>query len=115
MQAVVRIALLDPLRWLYVNAPSLGGVGGHEGLDPAEVCTRLTGVPAAHWAHAGSASCDLLINRKVRSLATTLLVVLYLYLLLCALSALQALAGHALVASWRPPPPDRRRPRRRLT
>ena len=113
MQALVRIAILDPLRWLYVNAPSLGGVGGHEGADPAEVCTRLTGVPSVHWSHAGAASCELLIDRKVRSLATTLLVVLYLYLLLSAATALQALVARAILSPWQASPG--RRPRRRLT
>ncbi len=104
MQAFARIVLLDPLRWLYVNAPSLGGVGGHEGLEPAEICTRLTGVPAAHWTHAGAVSCELLIDRKVRSLATTLLVLVYLHLLLSAVSALQALLGRAVLLPLRRPP-----------
>ncbi|KAK9827077.1 hypothetical protein WJX74_005668 [Apatococcus lobatus] len=74
MDAFLRIALLDPLRWLYVNAPSVGGLGGHEGLEPAEICARLTNVPTRHWQDAGAASCDLLIDRKVRAVATTLLV-----------------------------------------
>lgn len=113
MQGFVRIALLQPLRWLYMNAPSCGGMGGHEGAGPAEICTRLTGVPAAHWVLAGAASCEDLIDRKVQSLATTLLVLVYLYMLLSAVWALQALLAQIICMPYRKccaSPPARRLP-----
>lgn len=103
MHAVVRIAIIKPIEWLYLNAPELGGFGGHEGLPKDEVCARITGVAPHHWQAAGGPACDLLIDRKVRALATTLFVFLYIYLIVtlytCLLQAAQAVV-HQNISSF---------------
>ena len=83
MQALFHLTIIKPIEWLYLNAPEFGGFGGHEGLPKQEVCARITGVASHHWLAAGAVSCDLLIERKVRALASTILVILYVYLVVC--------------------------------
>ena len=61
----------QPLFELYMNGPSLGGYGFHEGRERYTICTEMTGVPERHWIQT-PADCDILIMRKFNAMVVTL-------------------------------------------
>ena len=61
----------QPLFELYMNGPSLGGYGFHEGRERYTICSEMTGIPEHHWI-ATPEECDILIMRKFNAMVVTL-------------------------------------------
>lgn len=58
--------LLLPFRYVYIRGPQIKGVGFWQGINPEDICSTLSSVPASHWSkHTGE--CDSLIDRKVEA------------------------------------------------
>lgn len=62
-----RLFIIEPLWNLYIDAPSIAGVGGWGGKDPADICAELTTVTSRHWAFAGGDECSRFIDKKFES------------------------------------------------
>ena len=63
--AFVDYTLLQPLKQLYFDGPTVMGVGFWEKLPQKDICSRLTGVSATFWDKTdASKECKDLVSRK---------------------------------------------------
>jgi len=63
--AIVDYTLLQPLKQLYFDGPTVMGVGFWEKLPQKDICSRLTGVSATFWDKTdASKECKDLVSRK---------------------------------------------------
>ena len=67
-----------PLRSLYFDGPSIGGIGFWAGAAPSDVCSRLTGVPPSVW-EMQPLACEELRERKFRAFSTGIYAALYMW------------------------------------
>lgn len=67
-----------PLRALYFDGPSIGGIGFWAGASPSDVCSRLTGVPPSVW-EMQPLACEELRERKFRAFSTGIYAALYIW------------------------------------
>lgn len=64
-RAFVDYTLLQPLKQLYFDGPTIMGVGFWEKLPQKDICSRLTGVSATFWDKTdASKECKDLVSRK---------------------------------------------------
>lgn len=75
-RTILRLAVVEPLRYLYVHGPALGGWGFWEGRPQADACAELTAVPASFWA-SNVEPCSELLDRKFHAGLTLLAVAAY--------------------------------------
>jgi hypothetical protein len=72
-----RWLLFDPVKFIYLHGPGLGGWGFWNGQDLPDICTQLSkGVPGRLWLEKPE-ECDLLINKQVVALCIGIWMVLF--------------------------------------
>ena len=72
--------VFEPLRVLYLNAPSIGQFGGWHGFANVQICGRLSGQPEMFWStHLGE--CEDLVNTRFQSFLVTAQTLFYFFLL----------------------------------
>lgn len=80
-----KVTLFRPVKFIYLNGPSLKGWGGWNGLDWPDICSQLSqGVQASFWA-AHPVECFNQIDKQVLATSigiTTLFLLIALYFLL---------------------------------
>ena len=69
-----------PIQALYMNAPSVSGIGGWGGFSEAQVCARLTGQSEVFWID-HSSECSNFVSARLNSIVITANRILYFYLL----------------------------------
>jgi len=81
---IYRFILFNPLKFIYVNGPLLGGFGFWNGQDLADICSQLSkGVSAKFWQD-NFQQCEIQIDKQV--LALCILVWVLLFLVSCYIS-----------------------------
>jgi hypothetical protein len=68
--------VIYPLKLFYFQGPQFMGYGGWEGISFEDICSRLTSIPAKHWAE-HLLQCNDLIERQFHSYIVALFVGFY--------------------------------------
>jgi hypothetical protein len=77
---LINFVLIDPLKTLYFEGPTILGVGFWEKLPKKDICSRLTGVSATFWDKLESfQECTELVERKFDTFIVGAFTVAYIW------------------------------------
>jgi len=77
---VTRTFLYLPTKTVYLSGPSLGVIGGWDGLEPVNICATLTKTNERLWV-ANHSECQRMIDVRFESLFVVVNMIIYLFVL----------------------------------
>jgi len=77
LKACFQFVVFNPLKIVYLQGPSVGGLGFWGGLPLLDICAQLTSVPSDFWV-VNMGQCHEQIDKKVVAISIVILMITFL-------------------------------------
>lgn len=78
LSLLYRILLFNPLKFIYLHGPFLGGYGFWNGVEPSDICAQLSkGVPARFWLD-NIDQCEEQIDKQIVAMCISVWIIVFI-------------------------------------